>query len=118
MPGRTDPKAVRRRALCCALLAPLVLVTFAASADVYFSPRGAARQRLLQAIRESRASIDVAVYNFTAAELAQALFAARHRGVRVRVILDRERYEEGGATIRALRQSDLPVRALGAREGA
>jgi phosphatidylserine/phosphatidylglycerophosphate/cardiolipin synthase-like enzyme len=85
------------------------------AADVFFSPHGGARQRLLQAIRESRTSIDVAVYNFTSAELAEALFQARDRGVRVRLILDRERYEEGGATILALRKSDLPVRAWGER---
>jgi phosphatidylserine/phosphatidylglycerophosphate/cardiolipin synthase-like enzyme len=72
---------------------------------------------LLQAIRDARSSIDVAVYNFTSAELAQALFQARDRGVRVRLVLDRERYEEGGATILALRKSDLPVRAWGERGG-
>jgi len=53
------------------------------------------------------------VYNFTAAELAEGLFQARDRGVRVRLVLDRERYEEGGATIQALRKSALSLRAWG-----
>lgn len=93
----------------------VLLPSLALAAEVFFSPNGGARQRLLQAIRDARGSIDVAVYNFTSAELAEALFKARDRGVRVRLVLDRERYEEGGATIQALRKSDLPVRAWGER---
>ncbi len=105
----------RRGALLLVLLLVLTLPAAAFPAQVFFSPHGGARQRLLQAIRGARTSLDVAVYNFTSAELAEALFHARDRGVRVRLVLDRERYEEGGVTILALRKSSLAVRAWGRR---
>jgi phosphatidylserine/phosphatidylglycerophosphate/cardiolipin synthase-like enzyme len=120
-PGQSD--AVPRRLAGCgkraagrlarAAVLILLLPSLALPAEVFFSPKGAARQRLIQAIQDSRSTVDVAVYNFTSAELAEALFKARGRGVRVRVVLDRERYEEGGATIQALKKSDMPVRAWG-----
>lgn len=115
-PVHASPIARQLRRLTGVLLFVLLLAPHALPAEVFFSPNGGARERLLRAIRDSKTGIDVAVYNFTAAELAEALFKARARGVRVRIILDRERYETGGATIQALRKSDLPVRALGVRD--
>lgn len=106
------------RPLLLAGLCVALAVSSSWAATVYFSPAGGARAALVHAIDEARSTVDVAVYNFTSAELARALFAARARGVRVRVLLDRERYEEGGATIQALRKSAVPVRVLGARAGA
>ncbi len=83
---------------------------------MYFSPSGGIRQRLVRAIQESRQSIEVATYNLTARELIEALAAARARGVRVRVLMDRQKAEEGGPGIRALRGSGVPVRSLGVPE--
>jgi len=44
------------------------------------------------------------------------LYAAKARGVRVRVLTDRERAEAGGSGIRGLRLNGIPVRALGVPE--
>jgi len=109
---RCDPRSslcVRLASLCLLVL----LATVASAQEVYFSPNGGARQRLVGAIQESRTSIDVAVYNFTAAELAHALIAARDRGVRVRVLLDRERLEDVGPTLELLQRKKISLRALG-----
>ena len=100
-----------------ALLFSCLLSAAAAQAsEVYFSPNGGARQRLVRAIEESRKTLDIAVYAFTSFELAEALQAAKARGVHVRVLVDREKAEAGGAVMRRLRLNGVPVRSLGVPE--
>ncbi len=60
------------------------------SLKVYFSPRGGARDAIVEKINGARKYIDVAMYCFTSRHLAQALVRAKKRGVKVRVLLDRE----------------------------
>ena len=91
----------------------LLIATTAPASEVYFSPNGRVRQRLVRAIQDSRKTIDIAVYNFTASELAEALYAAKARGVHIRVLVDRERAEAGASGIRGLRLNGVPVRTLG-----
>ncbi len=105
------------RLLGLALALSLLISEVAAPAsEVYFSPSGGIRQRLVRAIEGSQRSIDIAVYSFTASELAEALYAAKARGVRIRVLVDRERAEAGGSGIRGLRLNGLAVRSLGIPE--
>ncbi len=94
----------------------LLIATVAAASEVYFSPNGRVRQRLVRAIEDSRKSIDIAVYNFTASELAEALYAAQTRGVHIRVLVDQEMAETGGSGIRGLRLNGVAVRSLGVPE--
>ena len=98
------------------LLSVLVAAGAAPASEVYFSPNGGARQRLVRAIEESRKTIDIAVYTFTAYELADALYAAKARGVHVRVLVDREMAETGGSGVRGLRLNGITVRTLGVPE--
>jgi phosphatidylserine/phosphatidylglycerophosphate/cardiolipin synthase-like enzyme len=74
------------------------------------------RRRLVRAIQDSRKTIDIAVYNFTASELAEALYAAQARGVHIRVLVDQEMAETGGSGIRGLRLNGVAVRSLGIPE--
>jgi len=97
--------------LCCALPAPAL-----SAADTYFSPGGGVRQHLLQAIREARQQIDVAVYQFTAIELADALVAAKRRGVQVRLLTDQDKARPDATALRILRAAGVPIRALGVPE--
>jgi phosphatidylserine/phosphatidylglycerophosphate/cardiolipin synthase-like enzyme len=83
---------------------------------VYFSPNAGIRQRLVRAIKGARRSIDVAVYHLTSRELTEALGAAKARGVRVRVVMDRQKVEEEGPGVRGLRQHGVPVRSRGVPE--
>lgn len=98
------------------LFSGLLSAVAAQASEVYFSPNGGIRQRIIRAIAESRKSIDAAVYSFTASELAEALYAAKARGVRIRVLVDRERAEAGGSGIRGLRLNGITVRSLGVPE--
>ncbi len=106
--------SLRRLPAACLLV--LALASLAWPAEVFFSPDGGARQRLIRAIQESRTSIDIAVYSFNSLDLAESLFAARDRGVRVRLILDRGEYRTGGAAARAIQKNNLPMRLLGMRD--
>ena len=98
--------------LCLALLASLLSPAIGRGAEVYFSPGGGIRHRLLTAIQASQQTIDVAVYNFTANEMAGALYAAKVRGAHIRILVDRELAKEG-VVIRAMRRNGLEVRSLG-----
>lgn len=79
-----------RQPFCFLLVALLVLQAASAMAEpeVYFSPNGGARDRLLRAINHTKATIDLAVFDFTSGELAGALLTAKERGVVIRIVAD------------------------------
>ncbi len=54
-----------------------------------FSPNGGVRDWLLKAIRASRSSIDIAMFNFSSQDLADALLERKLAGVKIRLVLDR-----------------------------
>ncbi|MBI4487442.1 MAG: phospholipase D family protein [Deltaproteobacteria bacterium] len=55
-----------------------------------FSPLGRCSSHILRELGQAQREILVAIYAFTNDELAWALVKARHRGVKVQVILDQE----------------------------
>lgn len=58
------------------------------SLELYFSPSDQPRQRLLELIRRSEKSIQIAIYAFTDSALYEELLAAYRRGVRVEAVWD------------------------------
>ncbi|PTQ51517.1 MAG: Cardiolipin synthetase [Brockia lithotrophica] len=94
--------------------APPTLVPLEAPAEVY-SPRSdnAPEDALRTALREAKASIDVAAYSFTDADLADGLLDAHRRGVAVRVLTDREQSRQAAQArqLKRLREAGIPVRA-------
>jgi phosphatidylserine/phosphatidylglycerophosphate/cardiolipin synthase-like enzyme len=112
-------RAIRLRGLPLfgsTLIFSCLLSTIAPASEVYFSPNGGVRQRLVRAIEESRHSIDIAVYNFTASRLAEALVAAKARGVHIRVLVDQNKAEEESPSLRRLHSHGIAVRSLGIPE--
>lgn len=74
-----------------AMLAAL-FVTTAAMADgteVYFSPRGGATDAIVREVGAAQHEIRVMTYQLTSKPIADALMAAKARGVDVQVIVDR-----------------------------
>lgn len=59
-----------------------------AEIEVYFSPDGGARERLLKAMNHCKKSLDLAAYDLTSGSLARSLADLYERGVTVRVIAD------------------------------
>lgn len=57
--------------------------------QVYFSPNGGATEAVVAEINASTESIYVQAYSFTSAPIAEALVAAKNRGLVVEILLDK-----------------------------
>ena len=78
--------------------------------QVGFAPWDNAEGMIVDAIREAKQQILVQAFSFTSRTLANALIAARRRGVDVRVMADREQTFGGEASrIPDLVRADIPV---------
>ncbi len=68
-------------------------------------------------IRAAKTSVDAALYRLSNPRLARALHDAAWRGVRVRVILDREKYAMTTATRELLTKFQIPYWLMSGRRG-
>ena len=59
-----------------------------ANVDVFFCPADRCEDRAVNAIANSKESVDVAIYSFTSKELYAELLNAQRRGVKVRLVAD------------------------------
>jgi phosphatidylserine/phosphatidylglycerophosphate/cardiolipin synthase-like enzyme len=69
-------------------------------------------------VSSSQVSIDAAVHRLNSQRLAHALADAQERGVRVRLVIDRSKYEKSVATRKLLTSCALPFRMGCGRDGA
>ena len=69
----------------------LFVSTFAyADTQVYFSPNGGCQNAVIAEISKAQKTIDIAMYYLTSREIAQELVKAKDRGIKIRVVLDKE----------------------------
>jgi len=68
-------------------------------------------------LTKARRSIDVAMYRFNNPKLAGALAGALERGIRIRLVLDRNKYEESASTRALFSSSKIPFRVRYGRNG-
>jgi phosphatidylserine/phosphatidylglycerophosphate/cardiolipin synthase-like enzyme len=68
-------------------------------------------------IGQAAASVDAALYRFNNPRLARALQQAMGREVRVRLVLDRNKYEESRSAQELLSSGAIPFRLLYGRQG-
>ncbi len=92
-----------------------VLLAFAESPSVStietgFSPGGTAIKLVLQVIGEAKASILVACYEFTDRDIAAALEAAAHRGVKVQIVADAKAAKAKYSQVSIVAAAGIPVR--------
>lgn len=80
------------------------------SIETYFSPRAGISTRIVQEIQRSQSSIDVAIYSFTRDEIADALIAAKNRGVVIRIIADTSQSAGLGSDIARLQAAGIPLK--------
>jgi phosphatidylserine/phosphatidylglycerophosphate/cardiolipin synthase-like enzyme len=57
--------------------------------SVYFSPHGGAMAAILKNVNAARSTLDVDAYLITSKDIVDALKAAHDRGVKVRIVLDK-----------------------------
>ena len=103
--------------LAVLLAAGLALAPRAAPAapEVYFSPGGGVRDRLLRQINLTKSSIDLAIFDFTSGELAGALLAAHARGVAIRIVADARQARGKHSEVPSLVAGGIPVREVRGR---
>lgn len=76
----------------------------------YFSPNGGCLKAVVSAINKSQKTVDIAVYYFTSKLIARALVNAKERGVKVRIVLDKNQQKEIFSKSRYLIQRGFEVR--------
>jgi phosphatidylserine/phosphatidylglycerophosphate/cardiolipin synthase-like enzyme len=81
-----------------------------ASFDLGFSPGGSSLDIVLKAISSAKSTLDIACYEFTARDIAAALEAAAHRGIKVRVVADYKAAHNRYSQIPVLKAAGIPVR--------
>lgn len=81
-----------------------------------FSPQGGVEALLVDAIGRSTKRVDVAIFSMYSERVAQALIAAKKRGVAVKIVADAGQSRRSQA-VRALFDGGVPLRLLGGRDG-
>jgi mitochondrial cardiolipin hydrolase len=85
--------------------------------DAMFTRTRSVAEAIEGLLRGARRSIDAALYRFNNPRLAQALNDAHKEGVRVRLVTDRSKYEEGSTTQELLAKIHFPFRHTYGRDG-
>lgn len=97
------------------MLALSVVAPSGHASDLYFSPEGGVRDQIIKRVNHSKETIDVAVYSFTAGEIAQSLAEAAKRGVRVRIVRDASQSGDKNDENSFLTDSGIPVHITSGR---
>lgn len=84
---------------------------------VLFSPQGGISKELSRLIKAAKVEIAVAAYAFSSKYLGNALVAAQKRGVKVRIILDRDNAEQAYSIDEWLIQQGIATRFILVKNG-
>ena len=87
------------------------------STEVIFTRGRSVAEEIERLIRATETSVDAALYRLNNPRLARLLAEAAGRGIRVRIVLDRGKYEETAATRELVAETRLPFRLLPGRLG-
>jgi phosphatidylserine/phosphatidylglycerophosphate/cardiolipin synthase-like enzyme len=80
------------------------------SVTAYFSPKQGSTNHIVGMIEMAEKSICVAAYSFTSEPIAKALIAAHHRGVDVKIVLDKSQRTAKYSSYFMLKELDVPTR--------
>ncbi len=96
----------------CVFITLLITSTLYAKTNVFFSPRGLIRDTIIKTINSSEKSIDVAVLIFTTGEIAEALYKAKERGVKIRIIIDQRQQKKRYPVLEFLKEEGFDLQFL------
>ena len=85
--------------------------------DILFSRDGSVQAYIEQLLGAATSSVEAALYRLNNPSLARALEEAYQRGVRIRLVLDRNKFEEDRTTRQLLSEVSFLYRLLYGREG-
>jgi phosphatidylserine/phosphatidylglycerophosphate/cardiolipin synthase-like enzyme len=78
--------------------------------EVFFSPNAGTSARIVQEINQAQNTIDIAIYSFTRDEIADALIAAKNRGVTIRILADSGQANGTGSDIARLEAAGFELK--------
>ena len=84
--------------------------TVHAETKVFFSPNGGCQETVLSVISSARHTIDIAMYEFTSKDIAQALVKAQKHGVKIRIALDAAQIKDHFSKSRFLSKKGIDVK--------
>jgi len=85
--------------------------------EVLLAREGSVASVIERLVGAAQNSLDAALYRLNNPRLVELLKASRERGTRVRLVLDRNKFEETASTRRLLAGSGLPFRLAWGRQG-
>lgn len=86
--------------------------TLYAKTEVLFSPKGSIKDTIIKTIISSEETIDIAAFTFTAGDIAEALYNAKERGVKIRIIIDQKQDKERYQVLEFLKEEGLDPQFL------
>jgi phosphatidylserine/phosphatidylglycerophosphate/cardiolipin synthase-like enzyme len=78
--------------------------------NVFLSPKGGTSAKIVQEINHAQDTIDIAIYSFTRDEIADALIAAKNRGVEIRILADSSQASGTGSEIVRLESNGFQLK--------
>lgn len=81
-----------------------------------FTSRGSIAGAIERLLQEARISVDAVLYRITNPQLARALGEAQSRGLRVRLLVDRNKYQETLSTRKLIEENSLLFQAIYGRK--
>ncbi len=96
---------------------PSTLVKKYHATQTLFTRSTSVGEAIERMIRATKTSVDAALYRLSNPRLARAIHDAALRGVRIRVILDREKFAMTTATRELLSKFQIPYRLMSGRRG-
>ena len=89
-----------------------VLNTLFAKTEVLFSPKGSIKDTIIKTIISSEEKIDIVAFTFTAGDIAEALYNAKERGVKIRIIIDQRQDKERYPPLEFLKEEGFDLQFL------
>lgn len=86
--------------------------TLYAKTEVLFSPKGSIKDTIIKTIISSEKTIDIAAFTFTAGDIAEALYNAKERGVKIRIIIDQKQDKKRCQVLEFLKEEGLDPQFL------
>jgi len=86
--------------------------TMYAKTDVLFSPRGSIKEVIIRTISSSEETIDVTAFTFTSGDIAEALYNAKERGVKIRLVIDQGQDKRHYPVLKFLKEEGFDLQFL------
>lgn len=84
-------------------------LTFKAECYVHFSPKGGASAAIVDRINLAEKEVVVQAYNYASIDIADAIIAAKNRGVKVTLLIDGKQPTANGNQLQYSKDHGIPV---------